>query len=371
MKKRDYYDILGVSRSASVEEIKKAYRKLAMQYHPDRNPGEREAEERFKEAAEAYEVLGDLEKRKIYDRYGHEGLQSSGYSGPGNFDDIFHSFGDIFEDLFGFGLGGGRAERRGGPVPGADLRYDLAISFQDAAKGAEKEIQINKRDTCWTCEGTGRRPGTGVKTCPSCQGRGQVVRAQGFFRVSTTCSRCQGEGQIVTDPCEDCQGHGLVQATKKVALKIPAGVDTGARMRLRGLGEGGRRGGQPGDLYVVIHVEPHELFHRRGDDLVCQLTVSMVDAALGGTLELPTIDGAKPVTIPRGTQPGDVLTLKGEGMPILNGYGRGDLFVEVKVVIPTGLSREQEELLRQFAALSASREPAEEEGGFLKKLFGK
>ncbi|MCB2182845.1 MAG: molecular chaperone DnaJ [Desulfobulbaceae bacterium] len=363
----DYYNTLGVAKTASADEIKKAYRKLAMKYHPDRNPDDKEAEEKFKAASEAYEVLRDLEKRKIYDRYGAEGLRNSGYSGPGNFDDIFSSFGDIFGDLFGFG---GGAQRRGshGPIPGNDLRYDMQISFMDAVHGVEKEVEITKRETCWTCEGSGIRPGCKNKTCSTCQGSGQITRSQGFFSVRTPCPECQGQGEIITDPCADCNGSGLVNKNKKVSLKIPAGVDTGARMRLRGEGEGGRKGGHSGDLYVVIHVEAHNFFQREGDLIYCELPLSMTQVALGCTIDVPTIHGEKNLKIPKGTQPGHTLRIKGEGVPSLRGQGKGDMVVEVKVIIPTKMTKRQEELLQEFADLESGEEEHHSEG-FFKKLF--
>ena len=364
---KDYYNILGVDKNATADEIKKAYRKLAMQYHPDKNPGDKEAEEKFKSASEAYEVLRDIEKRKIYDRYGAEGLRNSGYSGPGNFEDIFSSFGDIFGDLFGFSSGGAR-RRSQGPIPGNDLRYDLTISFMEAVHGVDKEIDINKRDTCWTCEGSGIRPGFKNKTCPYCQGAGQVTRSQGFFSIRTPCPECRGQGEIVTDPCNDCHGAGLVNKSKKVSLKIPAGVDTGARMRLRGEGEGGRKGGPGGDLYVVIHVEPHNFFQRDGDLIYCELPLAMTQATLGCTLEVPTIHGTKKLKIPKGTQPGQTFRLDGEGVPSLRGNGKGDMVVEIKVVIPKKISKRQEELLQEFADLQSGEEEHHSEG-FFKKLF--
>ena len=366
----DYYEILGVSSSASADEIKKGYRKMAMKYHPDRNEGNKEAEEKFKAAAEAYEVVGDPEKRQIYDRYGKDGLKNRGYHGPGNAEDIFSSFGDIFEDLFGFGGGGGGQRQKQGAVPGADLRYDLTISFMEAVHGVSKEIEITKPETCWTCEGTGLRPGYQSKTCTGCNGRGQVMRSQGFFRLSSTCPQCQGAGEIITDPCQDCSGNGLVNKKKKVSLKIPAGVDTGARMRLQGEGQGGRKGGHSGDLYVFIHVNPHEIFERDGESIYYTLPISMVQAALGDKIDIPTIHGTKTIPIAKGTQANDQQTLKSEGVPSLRGHGRGDMTVIFKVVTPTNLTKKQEELLRQFAGDNdPGQDAAPEEEGFFQKLF--
>lgn len=363
----DYYEVLGVSRSISADGIKKAYRKLAMKYHPDRNPDDKDAEEKFKEATEAYEVLSDPQKREIYDTYGHEGLKSRGYHGPGNFEDIFSSFGDIFGDIFG-GLSG-RQRQRQGPTPGNDLRYDLAISFMEAVGGVEKEVEITKRDTCWTCEGTGARPGYKAQVCSACNGRGQILRAQGFFQISTTCPRCRGEGEMITEPCADCDGAGLVNKSKKVSLKIPAGVDTGSRMRLRGEGEGGRKGGGPGDLYVIIHVEPHEFFQREGDTIYCRLPVSMVAVALGCKKEVPTIHGSYTLAIPKGSQSGTTFTLRNEGVPGLRGHGRGDMVVELQVVTPTDLSKRQIELLKEFEELEGDKGEDGQTDGFLKKWF--
>jgi molecular chaperone DnaJ len=362
----DYYEVLGISQSSSQDEIKKAYRKLAMKYHPDRNPNDKEAEEKFKQSTEAYEVLSDSNKRQIYDTYGHEGLKSRGYQGP-DFEDIFSSFGDIFGDIFGFG----RAETqrsKHGPIRGADLRYDLSISFMEAVHGAAKNIEIERPDTCWTCEGTGLRPGHKPVTCSTCHGRGQVVRAQGFFRMSTTCPKCHGTGEIIKDPCTDCNGVGLVRSRKKVALKIPAGVDTGAKMRLQGNGEGGRKGGPAGDLYVIIHVEPHEFFQREGDLIYCQYPLSFDQAALGSKLEVPTIHGSRELKIPKSTQTGTRFTLENEGVPHLRGGTRGNMIVEVKIKTPQKLTKRQKELLHEFGDLERKKEKDSEEG-LLKKLL--
>nr|WP_321468368.1 molecular chaperone DnaJ [uncultured Desulfobulbus sp.] len=363
---KSYYEILGVAKDASADTIKKAYRKLAMKHHPDRNQGDAEAEEKFKEAAEAYEVLSDLQKRRIYDTYGKEGLKNSGYSGPGNSEDIFSHINDLFGDLFGFG-GGGRGRRRdpNAPVQGEDLRYDIRISFMEAVHGVNREVEVTKRETCWTCEGSGARPGYKPQICPTCQGRGQVVRSQGFFQVSTTCPHCHGTGQVISEPCQDCHGDGLVNRSKKVNIRIPAGVDTGSRMRLSGEGEGGRRGGPSGDLYVVIHVDDHDYFQRDGQTIFLRLPISMVKAALGCEADVPTIHGTATLKIPAGTQSGHRFTLRGEGVASLRGGAKGDMVVEAQVQTPSKLSKEQKELLRQFEAL----EKASEDGGFFSRLF--
>lgn len=365
---KDYYEVLSVNQNADGSTIKKAYRKLAMKYHPDRNPDDTEAEVFFKECTEAYEVLSDEKKRQIYNTYGHEGLKNSGYQGPGNFGDVFSSFGDLFGDLFG--MGGGRAGvRRSGPVPGNDLRYDLTISFMEAVHGVSKEVELTRRDTCWTCEGSGCRPGHKKESCPTCHGRGQVIRSQGFFQVSSTCPQCHGEGEIVKEPCMDCDGVGLVQKTKKVSLKIPAGVDTGAKMRLSGEGEGGRRGGAHGDLYVIIHVEAHEFFQRQEDIIYCRFPLSMAKAALGCKVEVPTIYGKKTLSIPAGSQSGEHFTLKKEGVSHLRGYGRGDMVVELKVLTPTGLCDKQKQVLKDFDKLCEEHGQNKEQEGFFSKLF--
>jgi len=364
---KSYYEVLGVAKDASADVIKKAYRKLAMKHHPDRNQGNAEAEEKFKEATEAYEVLSDLQKRQIYDAYGKEGLKNSGYSGPGSNEDIFSHINDLFGDLFGFG-GGGRGGRRrdpNAPVQGEDLRYDIHISFMEAIHGVNKEVEVTKRETCWTCEGSGCRPGHKPETCPTCHGRGQVVRSQGFFQVSTTCPHCNGTGQVIKEPCQDCHGEGLVNKSKKVSIRIPAGVDTGSRMRLSGEGEGGRRGGPSGDLYVIIHVDEHEHFLRDGQTIFLRLPLSMVKASLGCEADVPTVHGTAKLKIPTGTQTGHRFTLRGEGVPSLRGGGKGDMVVEAKVLTPTKLSKEQKELLKQFESL----EKNQEEEGFFSRLF--
>jgi molecular chaperone DnaJ len=352
--KRDYYEVLGVSRQASEEEIKKAYRKMALQYHPDRNRGDKEAEVRFKDAAEAYEVLHDPQKRDLYNRFGHEGLQSSGFSGFRGFDDIFSNFSDIFEDFFGFGRRGGQ---RGGPRPqeGDDLRYDLKVTFMEAAQGKEMEINVPRLEGCEECRGSGMEPGTQPEVCPACQGRGQVIQSQGFFRISSTCPSCYGQGRINTHPCRGCQGQGRVEKTKVLNLKIPPGISSGSRLRFRGQGEAGMHGGPHGDLYVVVYVEEHDFFHREGDDVLCAIPISMTQAALGTALEVPTLNGNKKLAITKGTQHGQIYKFKGEGFPHLRGSGKGDQLIRVEVKIPTHLNKKQEELLRQFEALESKK----------------
>ena len=349
MTKRDYYEVLGVSREAKDGEIKKAYRQLALKYHPDRNPGDSEAEEKFKEAAEAYEVLRDSEKRSLYDRFGHDGLRGTGFTGFSGFEDIFSSFGSIFEDFFGFST---KTGGRNAPQVGADLRYDLKISFMDAAFGVEKEIEIEKMEPCLECDGSGAAAGTSPETCSTCRGRGQVMHSQGFFSISTTCPQCHGDGTMIKDPCKNCRGAGRVKETKRVSVKIPPGVDHGTRLRLNGEGEEGVRGGPPGDLYVVLFVEEHEFFKRKGEDIFCEIPVSFSQVALGSTIEIPTLDGTTDIEIPKGTQTGEVFRLKGQGIPRLRGLGRGDEYVQLAVKTPSKLSKRQEELLREFATES-------------------
>jgi len=363
MEEKDYYNILGVPRNASEEEIKKSYRKIAMQYHPDRNPGNKEAEEKFKIASEAYEVLRDPEKRQIYDHYGIEGLKGTGFTGFRGFDDIFSAFGDIFEDFFGFGT---TYKRRTKPRPGADLRYDLKISFYDAAFGKETEIEIPKTVFCEVCNGTGAKPGTHPANCPNCRGTGQAIRSQGFFTISTTCSQCRGEGKVIPHPCKACRGLGKVRRSKRIQLKIPPGVDTGSKLRIRGEGEEGERGGPPGDLFVFLYVEPHDFFSRDGDDIVCQVPISFTQAALGGEIEISTLNGTRSLTIPKGTETGQIFRIKGEGFPRLRGYGRGDQVVQVIVKTPKNLTKRQEEILREFEEISSKKEKG---GDGWKKFF--
>jgi molecular chaperone DnaJ len=347
MEKRDYYEILGLGRNASEEEIKKAYRQMALNYHPDRNPGDKEAEDKFKEAAEAYDVLRDPNKREIYDFYGHDGLKSTGFTGFRGFDDIFSSFSDIFEDFFGFSPRTGRRGAR----PGADLRYDLKISLYEAAFGKDVEIEVEKKVRCEVCNGSGAQAGSTPQTCPHCHGRGQVNRSHGFFSISTTCPHCGGEGRVIPNPCKACKGTGLVRKHKKVTLHIPPGVESGSRLRLREEGEDGERGAPPGDLYVIIYVEPHDLFEREGDDIICRIPISFILATLGGEIEVPTLDGTKKIHIPRGTQPGEIFRLRGDGIQHLQGRGRGDQIIEAIVQIPKKITKRQQELLKEFATL--------------------
>jgi molecular chaperone DnaJ len=350
--KRDYYEVLGVARTATEVEIKSAYRKLAMKYHPDKNPGDKTAEDRFKEAAEAYAVLADTDKRHMYDRFGHAGL---GGAATGGFDPtVFTGFEDILGglgDIFGFGdiFGGGR--RRGGPQRGADLRYDLEISFEESAKGASTSIQIPRQESCETCQGSGAAPGSRPTACPQCQGRGQLRYQQGFFTVARTCGQCRGTGQVITKPCTTCRGAGRVQKEKKLTVKIPAGIATGQRLRLTGEGEAGPGGGPHGDLYVVIHVQEHQFFHRENNDLYCEIPLNFSTIALGGEIRIPTLEGEEPFTVPEGTQSGTTFRLRGRGMPDVTGRGRGDLLITVKVVTPKKATKEQRKVLEQLAAL--------------------
>jgi molecular chaperone DnaJ len=352
--KRDYYEVLGVSKTATDGEIKSAYRKLALKHHPDRNPGDKAAEEKFKEAAEAYAVLADADKRHLYDRFGHAGLGSAATGGQGFDPSVFTGFEDILGglgDIFGFGdiFGGGR--RRGGPTRGADLRYDLEITFEESAHGAETSIQIPRQESCETCHGSGAAPGSRPTTCPQCQGRGQLRYQQGFFTVARTCGQCRGSGQVISNPCTTCRGAGRVQKERKLTVKIPAGIATGQRLRLSGEGEAGTSGGPSGDLYVVVHVQEHEFFHREGNDLFCEIPLNFPTLALGGEITVPTLEGEEPFKVPEGTQTATTFRLRGRGMPDVTGRGgRGDLLVTVKAITPKKLNREQKKLLEQLGA---------------------
>jgi len=349
--KRDYYEVLGVPRTASDQEIKSAYRKLALKHHPDRNPGDKVAEDRFKEAAEAYAVLADTDKRHIYDRFGHPGL---GGAATGGFDPtVFTGFEDILGglgDIFGIGEMFGGQRRRGGPQRGADLRYDLEISFDESALGVETTIQIPRQEACETCNGSGAAPGSKPTTCPQCQGRGQLRYQQGFFTVARTCGQCRGTGSIISSPCTTCRGSGRVQQTRKLTVKIPAGIASGQRLRLSGEGEAGAGGGPAGDLYVVVHVQEHPFFHRDGNDLFCEIPLNYTTLSLGGEITIPSLEGEQTLKIPEGTQTGATFRLRGKGMPdVVAGRGRGDLLVTVKVVTPRKLTKEQRKVLEQLA----------------------
>jgi len=363
--KKDYYEVLNVGRNSTSDEIKKKYRKLAMKYHPDRNPGDKEAEEKFKEAAEAYEVLNDSEKRRIYDTYGHEGLRGSGFQGFSGFDDIFSSFGDIFEDFFGFSSSG--RGRRQGPRRGADLRYDIEITLKEAAEGVSKEVEIAKLESCPDCGGNGAETGSNPTRCPTCSGSGQTIRSQGFFSISTTCPHCRGEGMIIENPCKSCSGRGKIKKTKNLSVKIPSGVDTGSRLRLRSEGEGGERGGPSGDLYVFIFVKEDEFFKRFENDIYCKIPISFPQAVLGDEREIPTLSGEEAVVkIPKGTQNGDRTKLKGKGMPFLQGRGHGDMIVEFYVTVPKKLSKKEEELIRSLAEIESNNANRKKQGFFEK-----
>ena len=354
MSKRDYYEVLGVAKNASDDEIKKAYRKLAMKHHPDRNPDDKGAEEKFKEAKEAYEVLSDADKRAAYDQFGHEGVNPQG--GPGGFGGFGSGaggfdFSDIFEGIFG-GAAGGAGRGRSNVYRGADLRYNLEIPLEEAARGTETKIRIPTLEECETCHGSGAKPGTQPTTCPTCQGHGQVRMQQGFFSLQQTCPRCHGSGKIIADPCGTCHGQGRVKKHKTLSVKIPAGVDEGDRIRLAGEGEAGVNGGPPGDLYVQIHLKEHALFKRDGDSLHCEMPVSFATAALGGEVEIPTLDGHAKLKVAPETQSGQILRLKGKGIKGVRSNSPGDLFCHVVVETPVKLSAKQKELLREFESLS-------------------
>ena len=363
---KDFYETLGVAKSASQDEIKKAYRKLAVKYHPDKNQGDKEAEEKFKEIAQAYEVLSDPDKRQRYDQLGHAAFTSARGAGGGGFEG-FHDPFDIFSQVFGqggrsgggssffedlFGFGGGSRRGRSGGTDGADLRYDLEIDFEDAVYGADKSITIPRMDTCPTCKGSGCAAGTSKEHCAHCGGSGYIAASQGFFSIRQTCPVCHGEGNVIKNPCSKCHGQGRVRVNKKLKIHIPPGVDTGSRLRVAHEGEGGTGGGEQGDLYVVIHVRPHPVFQREGDDIICSLPVDFPTAAMGGVVEVPTITGKTKMKIPPGTQNGTIMRLRGKGVPSLRGGGRGDQHVEIVVEVPKNLSKRQKELLREYADAS-------------------
>ena len=355
MSKRDYYEVLGVARTANESEIKSAYRRLAVKYHPDKNPGDAEAEDNFKEAAEAYAILSDAEQRRRYDTFGHAGVSGSG-AGAGWGAQGFGGIEDILGDLFGFGDvfgGGGRGGRRSAAQRGADLRYDLEITLEEAAAGMTAQLRIPRLETCEKCKGNGAAEGTQPENCQTCSGAGQVRYQQGFFSVARTCTACRGTGRIVKTPCDGCRGAGRIEKERTMEVKIPAGVETGSRLRIAGEGESGTQGGATGDLYVVIHVKEHEQFERQGSNLYASVPVTFAQAALGSEVTVQTLDAQQQVKIPAGTQTGTVFRLKGQGVPVLGGRGRGDLFVSVTVVTPTTLTREQRRLLEQLAEVES------------------
>jgi molecular chaperone DnaJ len=372
--KRDYYEVLGVAKTATDQQIKSAYRKLALEVHPDRNPGDHAAEEKFKEAAEAYAILADADKRSRYDRFGHAGVSSQAGAGfdPTIFADF--DFADVLGNMFGFGdlFGGGR--RRGGPARGSDLRYDLQITFEESAKGVETTIDIPRLESCETCHGTGAAAGSAPSTCPQCKGHGQLRFQQGFFTVARTCGQCRGSGKVITKPCTVCKGEGRTSQQRKLTVKIPAGISSGQQLRIHGEGEGGLAGGPAGDLYVFVVVNDHAFFRRDGNDLVCEIPLNFTTLALGGAIDVPTLDGSESYKVPEGTQSGTTFRLRGKGMPDVSGRGRGDLYFAVQAVTPKKLTKDQKTLLEQLAKAlpkekfePRAREADEEE----KNLFDK
>lgn len=375
--KRDYYELLGVEKTATAQEIKKAYRKLAMKYHPDRNPGDKEAEEKFKEINEAYEVLSDEEKRKMYDQFGHDGVNGQGGFGGFNQGDFggFGGFEDIFGDIFGFGGSGG--SRRRGPVRGADIRQRVRVTFEEAAKGVKKEIKVTRREECSECNGTGAKAGTSKKTCPNCHGAGTVRSVQrtpfGNIASTKTCPNCNGTGEIIETPCSKCKGTGSIRKTKTIEVDIPAGIDDGQMIKLSGQGEFGEAGAPRGDLYIIVEVMPHELFTRDGYDIYIDMPITFVQAALGDEIEVPTLDGKVKYSIPEGTQTGTVFRLRDRGIKRIRGNSRGDQYVKVTVEVPRKLSDRQKELLKEFAGECGSGEHEKKEtfSKKIEKLFGK
>jgi len=375
--RQDFYGILGVSRTATQDEIKSAYRKAALKWHPDRNPAnKREAEERFRAATEAYSVLSDQQKRDMYDRYGYAGLSGMGFETGGINPTIFQDFQDILGDFFGFEdiFGGGGQRGRNRAQRGSDLRYDMALSFEEAAAGVATKIKLPRMQLCEACKGTGAKAGSGVAACQTCGGRGQLHYQQGFFSISRTCPACQGAGQIIRERCAECRGQGRLEREHMIELRIPAGVDTGTRLRVAGEGEAGPKGAPAGDLYVVLEVKEHPFFERRGADLYCTIPVSFAQAALGADLVVPGLQGEEKLRIPEGTQGGAVFRLKGKGLPDPHGGGRGDLYYHVRVVTPSKLTREQRKLLEQLGAtLKVENRPAERDSSIfdkVKDIFG-
>jgi molecular chaperone DnaJ len=363
---RDFYEILGVQKNADPDTIKKAYRKLAMQFHPDRNPGNKEAEDKFKEASQAYEVLSSAEKRARYDQFGHAGLGGGG-RGFQDMNDIFSSFSDIFGDIFGGG--GSGAQSRSGTARGSHLRYYIEVSLKEVIEGTEKEIEYSKEQSCTPCSGSGAEAGTQAETCKECRGRGQIVRAQGFFSVATTCPTCRGAGRIIKSPCKNCRGTGREQAKTTIKVKVPPGVQTGTQLRLSGEGEGGYRGGPAGDLFVEIRVLEDDRFTREENDLFGEVEISYLQAILGTSIEVETVTDQQKINIPSGTQPGDRIQIGGAGIPSLRGYGRGDLYYMVNVLIPKKLGKEEEKMLRDIA--QHKMENVKEVTGFFGKAKGK
>lgn len=371
--KRDYYEVLGLGHNASEDELKKAYRRLAIQFHPDRNPGDKTAEERFKEINEAYQVLSDPERRAQYDRYGHAAFQG-GQAGGFGFE-FTQGFEEVFSDIFGDFFGTGRGRSRSRSRRGDDLRYDLEVEFEEAARGADKVIKFQRLAMCDACRGTRARGGgtEGVRTCPNCRGTGQVRTQQGFFSIATTCGNCRGEGMIIADPCPKCQGQGRVRRPESISVRIPPGVDNGSRLKLRSEGEAGWSGGPSGDLYVVVHVKEHSLFVRQDNDVIIEVPVSFPQAALGTEIEVPTLEGKVKLKVPAGTQSGKVIRLKGKGFPDLHGYGRGDQLVRVAIETPRRLTARQRELLEEFASIDGEAVNHPLSKGFvdkLKEMFG-
>jgi len=373
---RDFYEVLGVERSASVEEIKASYRKAALKWHPDRNPeNKHEAEARFRECTEAYSVLSDQEKRQIYDTYGHAGLSNAG--GGVDFNGtVFQDFHDIFGDFFGFEdlFGGGGRRGRNRAQRGSDLRYDMTLTFEEAAAGVATKIKLPKQELCGSCHGTGAKAGTGATSCQACGGRGQLAYQQGFFTITRTCPACQGAGQVIKERCAECRGNGRLEKEKTIELRVPAGVDTGTRLRVPGEGEPGANGGPTGDLYVVLEVKEHSFFERRGADLYCTVPVSISQAALGAELSVPGLNGEEKLKIPEGTQGGAVFRIKGHGLPDPRGGGKGDLYYHVRVITPSKLNRDQRKLMEQLGAtLKVDNRPAERGSSFfdkVKDIFG-